>query len=170
MALPRKLKNLNVFMDGVTWIGEVSGVTLPKLARKLEDYRGGGMNGPIGVDMGLDETIKMDVTTGGWIRQAAQSMGAATHDAVQLRFAGAYQRDDTGEVDAIEITVRGRFQEIDRGDSKPGDDTEVKHTIVCSYYRETYNGVEDVLIDLPNMVEVYGGVDRLAEQRAAIGA
>lgn len=170
MALPRKLKNLNVFMDGVTWIGEVSSVTPPKLARKMEEYRGGGMNGPIGVDMGQDGLMTMEVATGGWIRQAARSMGAATHDAVQLRFAGAYQRDDTGEVDAVEITVRGRFQELDRGNKKAGDDTEVKHTLICSYYQETYNGVEDVLIDLPNMVERFGGVDRLAEQRAAIGA
>jgi uncharacterized protein len=170
MALPRKLKNMNVFMDGVSWIGEVTSVTLPKLARKLEPYRGGGMNGEIGADMGLDGMIELEITAGGWIRQACRAMGAAQHDAIQLRFAGAYQRDDTGEVDAVEITVRGRLKELDRGTAKPGEDTEVKHTLVCSYYQETYNGTDDVIIDLLNMVEIYGGVDRLAEQRAAIGA
>ncbi len=169
MALPRKLKNMNVFMDGITWIGEATSVTTPKLARKFENYRGAGMNGEIAIDMGLDGLIEMEITAGGWMRQATRAMAAATHDAVQLRFVGGYQRDDTGEVDVVEITVRGRFQEIDRGTAKVGDDTEVKHKLVCSYYRETNNGIEDIVIDIPNMVEIYGGIDRLAEQRAAIG-
>lgn len=170
MALPRKLKNLNVFQDGVSWLGEATAVTLPKLARKMEGYRAGGMNGEVMIDHGMDGGLEIEVTAGGWMRQAAQSWGAATHDAVLLRFAGAYQRDDDGAVDAIEIVVRGRYQEIDRGDAKPGDDTEVKHKFVCSYYRESVNGQADVEIDLLNMVEIVGGVDRLAEQRAAIGA
>ncbi|WP_181015454.1 phage major tail tube protein, partial [Pseudomonas amygdali] len=34
--------------------------------------------------------------------------GATRHNAVQLRFAGAYQRDDTAEVDAVAVVVRGR--------------------------------------------------------------
>lgn len=170
MALPRKLKNMNVFQDGVSWIGEATTVTLPKLTRKMEGYRAGGMNGEIMVDHGMDGGLEIEVTAGGWMRQAVQSFGAGTHDAVQLRFAGAYQRDDSGDVDAVEISIRGRWMEIDRGDAKPGEDTEVKHKLACSYYRETVNGAVDVEIDLINMVEIYGGVDRLAEQRAAIGA
>ncbi|KLB47455.1 phage major tail tube protein, partial [Xanthomonas euvesicatoria] len=47
--------------------------------------------------------------------------GATTHNAVQLRFAGAYQRDDATEVDAVEVVVRGRHSEIDPGTGKSGD-------------------------------------------------
>ena len=43
-------------------------------------------------------------------------------DGVQLRCAAAYQRDDTQEVDSVEIIVRGRHSEIDRGEAKVGDD------------------------------------------------
>ena len=39
--------------------------------------------------------------------------GIARHDGVMLRFAGAYQRDDTGQVDAVEVVVRGRHEEIE---------------------------------------------------------
>ena len=46
MALPRKLKNLNLFNEGNSYVGVVKSVTLPPLARKMEAYRGGGMNGP----------------------------------------------------------------------------------------------------------------------------
>ncbi|MBV8973399.1 MAG: phage major tail tube protein [Sphingomonadaceae bacterium] len=170
MALPSKLKNLNLFVDGTSWLGIVKSVTPPPLKRKIEGWRGGGMDGEVGVDMGLDGMIELNFTAGGWMRQVARTFGAATHDAVQLRFAGAYQRDDSGAVDAVEITVRGRLHELDRGDAKPGEDSEGKYKMVCSYYKESVNGADDVEIDLPSMVFISGGVDRLADQRAAIGA
>ena len=47
MALPRKLKYLNMFNDGLSYMGVVESVTLPKLTRKLEKYRGGGMPGAV---------------------------------------------------------------------------------------------------------------------------
>ena len=40
----------------------------------------------------------------------------------------------------------------------------------CSYYKLTINGATGIEIDLQNMVEIVNGVDRLAEQRRAIGA
>ena len=36
MALPRKLKYLNMFNDGLSYMGVVESVTLPKLTRKRE--------------------------------------------------------------------------------------------------------------------------------------
>lgn len=55
MALPRKLKHLNLFNDGNNWQGIVESLTLPKFTRKFEKYRGGGMPGAVDVDMGLDD-------------------------------------------------------------------------------------------------------------------
>lgn len=45
MAMPRKLKLMNVFLNGYSYQGVAKSVTLPKLTRKLENYRGAGMNG-----------------------------------------------------------------------------------------------------------------------------
>lgn len=169
MALPRKLKSMNIFADGLSYIGQATAVTLPKLTRKMEDFRGAGMNAPVKVDMGM-EGLVLEFTCGGFMVDALAAFGAARHDATQLRFAGAYQRDDTGDVDAVEVTVRGRYSEIDMGDAKPGDDTEHKFKAELSYYRLEVAGREVILIDIPNMVEIIDGVDRLADQRAAIGA
>ncbi|MBL1494741.1 phage tail protein, partial [Klebsiella pneumoniae] len=36
MALPRKLKHLNIFNAGNSWMGIAESVTLPKFSRKLE--------------------------------------------------------------------------------------------------------------------------------------
>lgn len=169
MAMPRKLKNLNLFNDGNSYIGQVAEVTLPKLTRKMEDWRGGGMNAPIKIDHGM-EPVEIEATCGGFMRDVFKQFGLARHDAVMLRFAGAYQADDTGDVVPCEIVVRGRHEEIEAGKAKAGDDTEFKFKTACSYYKLTFNGETLVEIDIPNFVEVIGGEDRLAAQRAAIGA
>ncbi|HHW4679399.1 MAG TPA: phage major tail tube protein [Xylella sp.] len=169
MAMPRKLKNLNVFNDGVSYLGEVVELTLSTLSRTMEDYRGGGMSGAVKVDVG-QEPIELEWKCGGLMRGVLRQYAAVTHHAVQLRFAGAYQRDDTGEVDAVEIVVRGRHAEIGLGTAKVSEDTEFTVKTVCSYYKLSVNGVTEVEIDLIGMVENIGGVDRLAQQRRAIGA
>jgi P2 family phage contractile tail tube protein len=168
MALPSKLKNMNVFNNGASYLGEVTSVTLPKLTRKMEDYRAGGMLAPVAIDHGL-EKLEIEVKCGGIMRDAIGQFGATQVDAVLLRFAGAYQRDSTGEVDAVEVTMRGRWSEVDMGDAKPGEDTE--HTLKCalSYYQLSINGAEVVLVDIINMIERYNGVDVAAAQRNALG-
>lgn len=168
MALPRKLKNFNVFYNGDNFIGRCSTVTLPKLARKMEGYRGGGMDGEVDVDLG-QEKLEMEHTYGGHERAIYKQYGIPKADGILMRFSGAYQRDDTGEVDAVEIVTRGRHAEIDPGEGKAGDDTELKVKSSLTYYKLIVNGQVDVEIDLLNFVYIVDGVDRLAEQRAAIG-
>lgn len=168
MALPRKLKNMNLFNDGLSYVGEVGDVTLPALERIMEDWRGGGMNGPVKTDHG-QEALSMEWTCGGIMDDALRQYGITTHDGVQLRFAGAYQRDDSGDVDAVEVVVRGRHSKIGMGNAKPGEGTEFKVTSELSYYKLSINGEPVIEIDLINMVEIVNGEDRLANQRRAIG-
>ncbi|PBI79739.1 phage tail protein [Rahnella victoriana] len=152
MALPRKLKYLNLFNDGLSYMGVVQSVTLPKLTRKLENYRGGGMNGSAAVDFGLDDdALTVEWSMGGlpdetlWAQYA--SAGAAD---VPLRFAGSFQRDDTG-------------------DMKQGEDTESKITTQCSYYKLVIDGKTLIEIDTVNMVEIVNGTDMLEKHRRNIG-
>ncbi|MFL9694789.1 phage major tail tube protein, partial [Aeromonas veronii] len=41
MALPFKLKRLNIFLNGDNWVGVAEDFTPPKISRKFEAYRGG---------------------------------------------------------------------------------------------------------------------------------
>ena len=168
MALPRKLKSFNVFYNGEEWFGQATEITLPKLSRKFEDYRGAGMPGAVQIDMGM-EKLELEHSYGGMMNTIIKDFGIAKIDGVLLRFVGAYQRDDTGEVDAVEITVRGRHQEIDSGSAKAGDDSEFKVKSALTYYKYVSNGKTLIEIDLVNMVEIVNGVDRLKEHRHAIG-
>ena len=168
MALPRKLKNFMLFNDGNAYLGEIPEVTPPKLTRKTEDYRAGGMNGPIKFDHGM-EAIEMEWTAAGYLVDALKQFGALKHDAVMLRFAGALQADDDEAVVPIEIVARGRHTEIDFGTAKAGENTEKKFKTALSYYKLSVDGSPVIEIDLVNMVEVVDGTDRLADVRAALG-
>jgi P2 family phage contractile tail tube protein len=146
MALPRKLKNFNLFNNGNNYLGQIAEITLPKLSRKMEEWRGGG--------------IMLD---------ALKQFGITSAIGCLLRFAGAYQRDDTGTTDAVEVVVRGRHKEIDFGAAKPADNTQHKFTTSCAYYKLTVNGEVLIEIDPLNFIFNVGGIDRLAGQRRALG-
>ena len=167
MALPKKLKYLNLFNDANSYQGVVASVTLPKLARKLDTYRGGGMNGAAHIDMGLeDDALDMEWSIGGIDEQVLGQWGGGT---VPLRFTGSYQRDDTDEIVAVEVEVRGKHQAFDFGEAKQGEDTETKITTKCTYYKLTWNGKELIEIDTINLIEKVNGVDRLEQHRKNIG-
>lgn len=170
MAQPRKLKNLNLFNDGNSYLGVVKSVTLPPLGRKMESYRGGGMNGSVKADLGFsDDGIQFEWKTGGLDLIALRQFGSVNASGIMLRFSGAFQQDDTGDVSTVEVVVRGRHETIEMGDASPGEDTEHSITTTCSYYKLTVDNEDIIEIDLLNFIEKVNGVDMLEKQRNAIG-
>jgi P2 family phage contractile tail tube protein len=168
MALPRVLKNFNLSQDGESWLGKVATVTLPKLSRKTEDLINGGMAGPVEIDLG-QEKIEIAFSANELLRGPMRAYAATTVDAVGLRWSGAYQSDDTGLYDAVEVVARGRYKEIDPGDSKAQTLTEVKYTMPCAYYKLTVNGSIEIEYDALANILIVDGIDVLAAQRAALG-
>jgi len=170
MALPRKLKNMNLFNDGSSYLAVAKSVTLPALGRKMEAYRGGGMNGPVKADLGFsDDGIQLEWKTGGLDLISLRQFGMVKASGVLLRFTGAFQQDDTEEMSSVEVVVRGRHETIEMGDAQPGEDTEHSMTTTCSYYKLIVDGEVIIEIDLLNFVEMVDGVDMLEAQRKALG-
>lgn len=168
MGLPSKLKYLKVYNDGEAYMGETAEVTVPKLARKFEDYRGGGMDAPVGIDLG-GEAIEFEWKIGGLLEQVYRQFGATSINALQLRFVGSYQDDNTGQTKTADITVRGRHQEIDPGSAKGGDDTEQTVKTRCAYYKLMIDGWPIIEKDEMNMMFIVNGRDLLAQHRANLG-
>lgn len=168
MGMPSKLKALTVYNDGVAYLGETSEVTVPKLVRTLEDWRGGGFDAPVGVDLG-GEAIEFEWKIGGLLEQVYSQFGATSLNALQLRFVGSYQDDNTGGTKTADITVRGRHSEIDPGSAKAGSDTEQTVKTRCAYYKLMVDGRTLIEKDEINMVFIVNGVDRLAEHRRNLG-
>ncbi|BGI52444.1 MAG: hypothetical protein HamCj_07970 [Candidatus Hamiltonella defensa (Ceratovacuna japonica)] len=72
------LKNMNLYIDGKGYAGVIEEITLPKLTLKSEEFRGGGMDAPIKIDMGMEHletgfTLKVfdksTLTHYVWVRQ-----------------------------------------------------------------------------------------------------
>jgi P2 family phage contractile tail tube protein len=135
---------------------------------KAEAYRGGGMPGEVDIDLGL-EKLELEHSYGGLMYPIIKDMGITSVGGVLLRFAGSYQRDDTGDMDAVEAICRGRHAEVDMGGAKSGDDTEFKVKSSLSYYKLSVNGTTLVEIDMINMIYKVNGVDRLEQHRRNIG-
>lgn len=168
MALPKKLKNFNVFNDAQSYLGQVPEIVLPKLTRQMEEYRAGGMNGPVKIDLGQG-ALEAEMTLGGLMPQVFRQYATTRVDGILLRFAGAYQEDSTGTVSAVEVVMRGRYEEIDPGSAKVGENSDMKAKLTLSYYKLTINLEEIIEIDMTNMVERVNGEDMLLAQRLAIG-
>ncbi len=168
MGMPRTLKDMMLFNEGLAYLGEVSAVTLPTLTRKMEEWRGGGMGGPVEMDMG-SEAMELQSTFGGPMRDILRQYGVTTVDGVYLRFVGAYQQEETGAVDTIEVIIRGRHKEIEMGDQEVGEAGEFSVTSSVAYYKLVWNGRAEIEIDLLAGIEIVDGVDRRASIRAALG-
>lgn len=168
MAMPHLLKNFLVFNEGRACVGEVDELKLPKLSRKMEKFRAGGMDGEVEVDLG-QEALEIEQVLSGFSLESYKQYGVTSASGVMLRYAGAYQRDDTAAVQAVEVVVRGRHKEIDPGSGKSGDGgkTTVKSTL--TYYKLTVDGKEVVEIDLLAFIFKVDGKDMLEAQRKAIG-
>ncbi len=170
MALPRRLKNLNLFVDANSWMGVVESITLPKFSRKFQKYRGGGMPGAVDIDMGLDDgALDTEFTINGTEGSLFSYLSTAKADGIQMRFLGSLERDDTGETQAVELVLHGRFKSIDSGTWKPADVNTTKVSCTNTYAKLTIGGEVVYEVDVLNMIEKVAGVDRLAAHRKAIG-
>jgi len=167
--LPAFVKQYTGYINGYPMPGLIEEITLPKLTRKMDDYQGGGMLGPVSVDMGMD-ALKLELTFSQVQLEILRAFGSPDAGGILGRFVGAAVADDaTATVRAIEITVRGRIKEIDKGSWKRGDRAKMKVDMPLVYFMYTENGVKIVEYDLINNIEYVNGVDRQAAVRAALG-
>ena len=128
------------------------------------------MAGAVDVDMGLDDgALDTEFSIGGMESLLVKQLAKTTTDGVQLRFTASIQRDDTGEVQAVELVVRGRHKEIDSGELKTGESNSTKVSSTNSYAKLTINGEVLYEVDTINMVENVDGVDLMEVHRRAIG-
>jgi len=165
--IPEMLTNCVMFVDGVSFSGDVPSMTLPKLSIKTEEYRGGGMSGPVDLPTGL-EKLEAAFTTNGVRKEALKFFGLADQTACNLVFRGSF-KGQKGTVKSVTVTMRGSLKEVDMGDWKPGDKAEVKHAVAVTYYKLEIDGRVMFEIDFANMVQVINGVDQLAAERSALG-
>ncbi|MBP2227540.1 P2 family phage contractile tail tube protein [Azospirillum agricola] len=168
IQLPRVLKNLNLFIDGSGYAGRVESVVLPKLSLKTEEYRAGGMDLPVEVDVGMAK-LEASLVLSDFDPALFASFGLLDLVGIPVTIRGAFQAQGNAEVTSVVVNLRGGWREMDVGTWKAGEKSTLTLAVAAHYYKLTVNGEELVEIDAINMVRSIGGVDLLAAQRVAVG-
>jgi hypothetical protein len=167
MAARDILKNFNLFVDGRGYAGNVSEYTAPTLAVQLEDFRAGGMDAPIGLDMGM-EALEATFVLSAYDFHVLQMWGVTEGEQVILTARGAIESYD-GLVKASVHRLRGKVSRVERGTWSPGQQAPLTVAVRCDFFSEDLDGRQIHEIDIPNMTRIVNGVDQLAARRAALG-
>lgn len=165
MEMPHKLSHFNLFIDGKGFAGKVNELVLPKISMKTEDHLSGGMDVAVPVEMGM-EPLQAEYTLASYEPEVFRLMGFRSGGPIALIARGSLKRDE--DVIPVTVTVTGVVTEVDMGTWKKGDDTSLKFTVKCNYYRLD-RGLENLIeIDAKNMIRKIGNVDQLAKVRSAL--
>lgn len=164
MSYPRQIRNFNAFLDGVSYFGRATEGDLPEVKINRAGYRGAGMDGPVGVDMGL-EAMRARLTLAEWDPAALKLLGRVNR--MVLRPAAMGEGD--GQADTIIASIGGLFATSEPGTLKPGSEAPLKLEVDVRAYRLEINGEVIFDIDLETGKRVIGGVDQTAEIRRAMG-
>jgi len=164
IELPHVLKNMNLFVDGRGYAGRVDEIQLPKLTLKTEEHRAGGMDIPVEIELGMDK-LEAELTLSDFDPEVFKLFGLLDSTRTQITLRGAIQAQGSGARPVI-VNLSGGCK---ASSWKPGDKSTLKVQLAASYYKLTIADQALVEIDAVNLVRKVGGVDQMAEIRAAIG-
>lgn len=168
MAAARNVrKNLNLFVDGVGYAGQIAEFNAPKLQLKTEEFRAGGMHGPIELTLG-HEKLETDFSLHSYDSDILSQWGVREGNEIQFIAREVLESHD-GTVTPVAHYMRGKIKELDPGTSKPGDMPSLKIAMALTYYKLVHGTTTVQEIDVQNMVAFQAGTDVLAPIRAALG-
>lgn len=167
MAAEDILKYLNLIVDGRGFAGKIEEYSAPDLTVSTEEFRGGGMDVPIDIDMGLEKLTCSFVLTS-YTADILALWGVKQGAPVQLTARGSLESLD-GTTTPVQHHMQGKITQLARGTWGSGSKPSLTVTISLRYYREVHGARTITEIDAVNMIRVINGVDQLAEHRANIG-
>lgn len=167
MAIAKLLKDVNLFIDGKGYAGNVEEFEPPTLAVKVEEHRAGGMDMPLEIDMGM-EKMEATVSLSNADADALRLFGLAPGNSTPMTLRGSQESDD-GAVEAVVHSLNGQVKNVEWGTWKSGEKAPCKLMLTLRYYKLEIDGQAVVEIDTVNMKRVINGVDQLEERRRALG-
>lgn len=167
MAARDVRKNLNLFVDGRGYAGQVEEFNPPKLTLVMEEFRAGGMDIPVELTMGM-EKLEASFALISYDRDVLSTFGVVEGAFIQFVLREALESFD-GTTTAVIHTMRGKMRMIDPGTSKPGEAPRLSVELALVYYKMQHGDSVVHEIDAENMVRIVNGIDALASQRAALG-
>jgi len=167
MAAEDILKYLNLTVDGRGYAGKIEEYNAPDLTLATEDFRGGGMDAPIDIEVGMEKLACSFVLTS-YDADVLALWGVSEGSLVQLTARGSLESLD-GTKTAVVHKMHGKLLSLARGTWGAGAKPSLTVNIGLRYYKEIHGQRVTSEIDVINMVRITNGVDQLAEHRANIG-
>lgn len=166
--LPRTLRNFSLFVNLVGYAGKVTEVTLPTIAIATEEYRAGGLDAPVMIDMGM-EALTASFTLAEYDPAILKLTGIMDQNSTALTVRGALQRNGDTDAVAIVVNMTGSITNFDPGAFEAGSMTEASFDFQCRYYKLEIASEVIHEIDIENMKRIINGEDQLDSIRVAIG-
>lgn len=161
------LKHFQLFVDGVGFAGNADEVQLPSLSIVEEEFRAGGMDAPIGIDMGM-EKLEASFTLPKFSKEVLGQFGLAEGSDTQLTVRASLESID-GTKTPVVVSMRGKIKSAEPSSFQAGQKASWAFTVSLRYYRYDQGGSIIHEIDVLNMKRVINGVDQLAQHRTNIG-
>ncbi|MBU3890099.1 phage major tail tube protein [Methylosinus sp. KRF6] len=168
MQLDYILQAFTVFADGYGKAGSGEKCNLPKIKKKTEEHRGGGMLAPRRIALGF-EAFDFEADLASFDPQVLALVGLYTGaKGVAFGVRGYLDGDQNSEHTAI-LQMRGEVIECDPGAWEAGKKAMLKFKTALDALKLTIDGSVIWDIDIENGVYSVGGNDPYARVRAALG-
>ncbi|NAX00012.1 MULTISPECIES: phage major tail tube protein [unclassified Vibrio] len=161
-------KYQGLYADGKEKIASLLEYTPPVPEVLTEEFRGGGMDMAISMDMGM---AAMEASFSIGEDPDILALFGIKKDGKKVPFfiRSHLENDVTGAKKTVIEELRGLVSKIDHGTKSGGTFTGTTVTIKPSYYKYEVDGTIIHEFDPINMIRTINGVDQLAEARASLG-
>lgn len=161
------LQQFVVSIDGFGKAGTGESCTLPKIRKKTESYRGGGMVAPRQHALGY-EAFEFDVELSAVDPQVIGQSGLLVSKDVSFSVMGYLDGDNNASHTAY-VYMRGEVVEHDFGKWQAGSKATMSLKVALAACSMTIDGTQIFDIDVTNGVNTFAGRDVAAIVRTAIG-
>lgn len=161
-------RQYSVSVDGQGFFGRTSYVKLPDIKPMLDEYRGGGMDAPVPIDMGM-EALKGSIRFGDMATDIMARFGIVSAAATRFTVRGALTNPLAPLVARPFVAIMAGVIGVSGPELEPGKRAELEIEISCSFYSFVCPPAPPITIDVLNGIRVSAGADQIAAYRALVG-
>lgn len=167
MSINYVLRKFAVYADGHGKLGEGENCKLPTLEVTTEDFRGGGMDAPARVDLGMSPLV-LEFKLSSFDPQVYALFGQYPGREKQFTIRGSLAHQDGNPFAAI-AGCRGNLHKVEPDNFAPNAKVLHTFTVNLTYYKLTIGDKPIHEIDIINGRRIIGGVDQLKDDQIALG-
>ncbi len=165
--LKRIVRDFSLAINGVVFRGDCDSCSLPEFSKKMEEYRGGGMDSPVEISLGYEKK-EMEFELSANDPDVIRMIGLGEGDVAQFTVY-VYTKGFDNSEEGVKVECNGEIKKLNKRDLKAGDKVKIGFMVAVSYYKETQNGSVVIEHDPLNLRLVANGVDQYQNRRTLLG-